>query len=57
MGLVHKTETSLDDLFSRFAIDPEEEIIIPQPEKKALFDENEKTASLEKNDKKRIIEK
>lgn len=49
MGLIHKSETSLDDLFSKFAIDPEEEIIVPQPEKDALFDENKKTISLEKN--------
>lgn len=53
MGLIHQSETSLDDLFSRFAIDPEEEIIVPQPEKKTLFDENKKTISLEKKDKKR----
>lgn len=53
MGLIHKAETSLDDLFSQFAIDPEEDIIIPKPETNALLDENEKTASLEKNDKKK----
>lgn len=39
MGLTHKTETSLDDLFSKFAVEPKE--------KKREEDEDDK----EKDDK------
>lgn len=35
MGLTHKTETNLDDLFSRFAVEPE-------PEKRKEDDDDEK---------------
>lgn len=52
MGQIHKTETSLDDLFSQFAIDPEEEIIFPNPEEKIFINEDEKETSLAKNNKK-----
>lgn len=52
MGQIHKTETSLDDLFSQFAIDPEEETLFPDPDEKFFIDEDEKEALLAKNNKK-----
>ncbi len=48
MGQIHKTETSLDDLFSKFAIDPEDELVFSKSEKELPLDEDEKTDPLEK---------
>lgn len=54
MGQIHKTETSLDELFSKFAIDPEDEIVFSNPEKGLPIDEQ--TTALAKEDKKRNAE-
>lgn len=55
MGQIHKTETSLDELFSKFAIDPEDEIVFSKPEKEFPLDKDEKTAASVKEDKKRNV--
>ena len=56
MGQIHKTETSLDDLFSKFAIDPEDEIVFSKSEKELPLDEDEKKEALDKKAKKRNAE-
>ena len=55
MGQIHKSETSLDELFSKFAIDPEDELVFFIFEKELPLDEDEKTNSLEKKTKKRNV--
>ena len=55
MGLIHKSETSFDELFSKFAIDPEDELDFSKSEKDLPLDEDEKTNSLEKKTKKRNV--
>lgn len=50
MGLTHKTETNLDDLFSRFAVEPE-------PEKRKEDDEkdDDKKTKAKKTDRKSVV--
>ncbi len=49
MGLTHKTETNLDDLFSRFAVEPEPEKRKEDDDEK---DDDKKTKAKKTEDKK-----
>lgn len=51
MGQIHKNETSLDDLFSKFAIDPEDELVFPVPEKEQFLDDEKKKNVLDKKNR------
>ncbi|WP_167736704.1 SPJ_0845 family protein [Carnobacterium divergens] len=46
MGLTHKTETSLDDLFSKFAVEPKEK------KREEDDDEKEKKTKIKKKSNK-----